>query len=104
MESKDASSTVQVGGPGKKHAFRAPADDGINARIRSDLRLSADAMLSSFNDVLVRLEAVDAGSDLTDTVARIARRFEGVHREIIGLVSSLETPGTADRSDGSPAD
>jgi hypothetical protein len=103
MESKVASPTVQVGGSRRKDASRAYADDGTNVRIRGDLRHSADAMLNSFNDVLLRLQAVEAGSDLTDTVARIAKRFEGVHRDIIGLVSQLEAP-SLDRPKGSPAD
>jgi hypothetical protein len=100
MHNKDASSTVQVGGsPGTTAESQAEADSK-NDRIRCDLRDSADAMLTSFNDVLLRLQKVEAGSDLTDTVARIARRFADVHRDIIGLVSSLESPRADDRPAG----
>lgn len=97
MDTKDASPTLQVGGsPGTTPASQTEADSSRNERIRSDLRDSADAMLTSFNDVLLRLQTAEAGSGLTDTVARIARRFEEVHREIIGLLSSLETRSADD--------
>jgi hypothetical protein len=103
MQSNDASPTVQVGGCPGREASRPPADDGTDLRIRTDLRHSADAMLSSFNDVLLRLQAVEPGSDLTDSVARIARRFEDVHRDIIGLVSQLEAISVPDGPDGDHA-
>ena len=100
MDSKDATSTVQVEGSSGTAMSQSEADSITNDRIRCDLRDSADAMLTSFNHVLRRLQTAEAGSDLTHTVARIARRFEAVHREIIGLVSNLETPCTDDRLEG----
>ena len=97
MDTKDASPTVQVGGsPGTTPESQAEAESSRNERIRCDLRDSANAMLTSFNDVLLRLQTAEAGSGLTDTVARIARRFEEVHRDIIGLLSSLETRSADD--------
>ena len=103
MESKGAFTAVQVRGSRGKDISRVNADFGMNFKIGRDLRHSADAMLNSFNDVRLRLQTLEAGSDLSDSVARIARLFEDVHRDIIGLVSTLEAPCTRDRPEGDRA-
>src|SRR5687768_14582722 len=69
----------------------AASGNVVAGQLGSDLRASADAIRTAFDDALERLHETGRESAITALVGRIAWRFENVHRDIRNLAASLDS-------------
>jgi hypothetical protein len=83
--------TLERDGPVRALPRRFAASGNVVAgQIGSDLRESADAVRTAFDDALRRLHESDRESAVTALVGRIAWRFESIDRDIRNLAASLD--------------